>query len=211
MIINIKMDKTDKMPICLAVESLETPVLRLDVVSFFSQTGAGHYKGEPLKLTCSTEHVWEEYWLLGGPLWRSLGRDSFYLIAVACSAYSGPQLIQSYDWNVFLYLCSVSCQNLLKVKSYSVYHVCFRTHSPGNYPQLTGACASLLSKPYILSYSGTDGYGWGCSLAGIRSSRQALTIPRSLWNVRCCLWISLSAAFKPWNLEACLLEHLTRY
>lgn len=62
------MDKTDKMPICLAVESLETPVLRLDVVSFFSQTGAGHYKGEPLKLTCSTEHVWEEYWLLGGPL-----------------------------------------------------------------------------------------------------------------------------------------------
>lgn len=89
----------------------------------------------------------------------TLGRDSFYLIAVACSAYSGPQLIQSYDWNVFLYLCSVSCQNLLKVKSYSVYHVCFGTHSPGNYPQLTGACASLLSKPYILSYSGTDGYG----------------------------------------------------
>lgn len=80
MIINIKMDKTDKMPICLAVESLETPVLRLDVVSFFSQTGAGHYKGEPLKLTCSTEHVWEEYWLLGGPLWRSEGTVSTWLL-----------------------------------------------------------------------------------------------------------------------------------
>lgn len=57
MIINIKMDKTDKMPICLVVESLETPVLRLDVMSFFSQTGAGCYKGEPLKLTCLAENL----------------------------------------------------------------------------------------------------------------------------------------------------------
>lgn len=51
------MDKTDKMPICLVVESLETPVLRLDVMSFFSQTGAGCYKGEPLKLTCLAENL----------------------------------------------------------------------------------------------------------------------------------------------------------
>lgn len=68
-------------------------------------------------------------------------------------------------------------------------------------------CACVLACSINLIYIKViSRYWWGCFLDRHMSNKQDLVTPRSLCDVRCCLWIPCLLFL---NLEMCLSEHLT--